>query len=115
MHMCDYCCWFVSTARGCECPWAMRNSACEKAAKKKEEAEGRSAVAKKNNAKTSSASDDGVVRSVESLIEKETTCSKCGKIYKKKTTTDYNSAGMHIEYSICPDCGNKNMIAWHVW
>ena len=31
MHQCDYCCWYVSDARGCECPWAMRAKACEEA------------------------------------------------------------------------------------
>ncbi len=38
MHMCDYCCWYYAP-RGCECPWAMKASACEKARKKKEDAD----------------------------------------------------------------------------
>ena len=38
MHMCDYCCWYYAP-RGCECPLVMKASACEKARKKKEDAD----------------------------------------------------------------------------
>lgn len=35
-HQCDYCPWYY---RGCECPCAMKASACEKAKKLKEKEE----------------------------------------------------------------------------
>lgn len=35
-HQCDYCPWYY---RGCECPYVMRASACEKAKNKKEREE----------------------------------------------------------------------------
>ena len=38
MHMCDYCCWYYAPS-DCECPWVMKESACEKARKKKEQAD----------------------------------------------------------------------------
>ena len=31
-HQCDYCCWYYEP-RGCECPYNMRDRACEKALK----------------------------------------------------------------------------------
>jgi len=38
MHQCDYCCWYYAP-RGCECPYPMKDQACAKAAKLKEENE----------------------------------------------------------------------------
>ena len=40
MHQCDYCCWYVNMERGCECPWVMRERACNAALKQKHQAEG---------------------------------------------------------------------------
>lgn len=39
-HQCDYCCWYYTEARGCECPYAMKSKMCKQAreAKEKEEA-----------------------------------------------------------------------------
>jgi len=34
-HQCDYCCWYYEP-RGCECPFNMRDRACEKARKEQE-------------------------------------------------------------------------------
>lgn len=34
-HQCEYCCWY-SESNGCECPYVMRRSACEKAIELKE-------------------------------------------------------------------------------
>ncbi len=34
-HQCDYCCWYYEP-RGCECPFNMRDWACEEARKEQE-------------------------------------------------------------------------------
>ena len=113
MHQCDYCCWYVSDARGCECPWAMRAKACEEARNKANNA---TIVSKKKSDTQKSDSDEStVIERVEDGKIKEHTCQKCHKQYKSITTTDYNKAGMYISYSYCPDCGYKNLSSWHVW
>jgi len=37
-HQCDYCCWYYEP-RGCECPFNMKESACERAKKEKHKQE----------------------------------------------------------------------------
>ena len=34
-HQCDYCCWYYES-QGCECPFNMRDWACEEAKKEQE-------------------------------------------------------------------------------
>lgn len=38
-HQCEYCIWYVSDERGCECPYIMRETACRKAKQEKHEQE----------------------------------------------------------------------------
>lgn len=112
MHQCDYCCWYVSMARGCECPWVMREKACKNAQQK-----ALAALPKKKISEKIADEHDNtaVVRREESKHQKEIICTKCGKKYKSKTSTEYNNVGMWMEYAYCPECSAKNLIAWHVW
>ena len=114
MHQCDICCWYVSDARGCECPLVMREKACEEARIKASNIN----TVKKESSKNKSDSinvEDVVVKRVENTKITEQTCSHCHKHYKSTTTTDYNKSGMYISYSYCPECGHKNLSSWHVW
>lgn len=66
MHQCDICCWYVSDARGCECPLVMREKACEEARLKASNVN----TVKKDSSKNKSDSinvEDVVVKRVEIL------------------------------------------------
>ena len=110
-HQCDYCCWYYSDERGCEALLNMRDKACESARQKKEEAEKRLVP---KQIKTSEDNTDTIKRE-ENVRVIKATCSKCKKHYKASVTRDTNQAGMWMEYTLCPDCHQKNLDAWHVW
>lgn len=109
MHQCDYCCWYYSEARGCECPSAMKESACEKARKEKDAVENKTAPV--HNKRTV----EEPIKLEQNVSTSETTCSKCKHHYKGSVTRETNAAGMWMEYTFCPKCQQKNLVAWHVW
>lgn len=112
MHQCDFCCWYVSDARGCECPLVMRENACEEARIKASNAN----TIKKESSKSKANSDnEAVAKRVENSKIENHTCAHCHKHYKSSTTTDYNKSGMYIEYSYCPECNFKNLHSWCVY
>ena len=113
-HICDYCCWYVNMARGCEAPFQMKERACKEAMKRKDEAE---KVKSKQSKQLSSKNenDSSVAKRIENCSNIETTCRECHKTYKAMTTRDYNSEGMYIEYSYCPNCKHQNLVSWHIW
>lgn len=113
MHQCDYCCWYYSMSRGCECPVNMKGKACAEASNKKAEAD--KVLQKKTTKKSVAPSEPEVAKREENYRLEETTCTQCKKKYKAQTTRDTNAVGMWMEYSYCPDCQHKNLIAWHVW
>lgn len=113
MHQCDYCCWYYSMGRGCECPMQMKDKACAKASKKKADAD--RVLSGKTTKKSPVSSEPEVAKREENYRSVETTCTQCKKKYTAKSFKDTNEVGMWIEYSYCPDCQHKNLISWHVW
>jgi hypothetical protein len=114
MHVCDICCWYVNDARGCEAPRAFKEKACQEASKRKVEMD----AEKKRKAKALKTTDGRISNKselIENYREVETQCPHCKNNFKAMSSKETNSAGMFIEYAICPSCKHQKMISWHVW